>query len=117
LLEVRGVAAPGATLQMLIIAGLGTGAGVALGWSLGEGVMFGLCLSVASTVVVMRALQDRRLTETGRGRTAIGWLVVQDLLTVIVLVLLPPLATTLKGGAVDMGVLARALAITFGKLG
>jgi CPA2 family monovalent cation:H+ antiporter-2 len=79
--------------------------------------MFGLCLSVASTVVVMRALQDRRLTETGRGRTAIGWLVVQDLLTVIVLVLLPPLATTLKGGTVDFATLAKALALTFGKLG
>jgi CPA2 family monovalent cation:H+ antiporter-2 len=117
LLEVRGVAAPGATLQMLAITGLGTAAGLALGWTLGEGVMFGLCLSVASTVVVMRALQDRRLTETGRGRTAIGWLVVQDLLTVIVLVLLPPLATTLKGGTVDMGTLARALGLTFGKLG
>src|SRR3569833_590426 len=95
LLEVRGVAATGATLQMLAITALGTGAALALGWSLGEGVMFGLCLSVASTVVVMRALQDRRLTETGRGRTAIGWLVVQDLLTELVQVVLPSLVVFL----------------------
>jgi CPA2 family monovalent cation:H+ antiporter-2 len=67
-------------------------------------------------VVVMRALQDRRLTETNRGRIATGWLVVQDLLTVIVLVVLPPLATTLKGGMVDVGALARDLGLTFGKL-
>jgi CPA2 family monovalent cation:H+ antiporter-2 len=116
LLAVRAVVVPGAALQMLFIAGLGVAAGIALGWRPTEGLVFGLCLSVASTVVVMQALQERRLTETGRGRTAVGWLVVQDLLTVIVLVVLPPLAPTLKGGSVDMIVLAQALGLTLGKL-
>jgi len=79
-------------------------------------MVFGLCLSVASTVVVIRALQDRRLMESERGRAAMGWLVVQDLLTVLVLVVLPPLAGVLKGGAIDGGALASSLAFTFGKL-
>ena len=116
LMSVKFVAAPGAILQMLAIVALGVGASLAFGWPWREGLVFGLCLSVASTVVVMRALQDRRLTETNRGRIATGWLVVQDLLTVVVLVVLPPLATTLKGGAVDVGALARDLGLTFGKL-
>ncbi len=102
LLAVRAVAVPGAVLQMVMIAAMGVGAGAWFGWPPAQGLVFGLCLSVASTVVVMRALQDRRLTETGRGRIAIGWLVVQDLLTVLVLVVLPPLAGALKGGAMDM---------------
>jgi len=72
---------------------------------------------VASTVVVMRALEDRRHAETQRGRVAICWLVVQDLMTVLVLVVLPPLAGVLKGEAVATGELARALAVTAGKLG
>jgi CPA2 family monovalent cation:H+ antiporter-2 len=116
LLAVKAVVVPGAMLQMGLIALLGMAAGMAFGWPMGQGLVFGLCLSVASTVVVMRALQDRRLTETGRGRIATGWLVVQDLLTVLVLVILPPLASTLKGGAVNPAVLAGALALTFGKL-
>jgi CPA2 family monovalent cation:H+ antiporter-2 len=116
LLAVRAVAVPGAVLQMIAIAAMGVGAGLLLGWSPAQGLVFGLCLSVASTVVVMRALQDRRLTETGRGHIAAGWLVVQDLMTVLVLVLLPPLTGVLKGGAVDAGVLIRALGLTFGKL-
>jgi len=64
----------------------------------------------------MRALQDRRLTETGRGRIAIGWLVVQDLLTVLVLVVLPPIAAVLKGGDIHAAVLVKSLGLTFGKL-
>jgi CPA2 family monovalent cation:H+ antiporter-2 len=116
LLSVKAVAAPGAILQMIAIALLGIGAGLVFGWPWREGLVFGLCLSVASTVVVMRALQDRRLTDSNRGRIATGWLVVQDLLTVIVLVALPPLAATLKGGVVDVSALARDLGLTFGKL-
>ncbi|HVV28825.1 MAG TPA: cation:proton antiporter [Rhizomicrobium sp.] len=108
---------PGAALQMAAITALGTLAGLALGWTWGQGLVFGLCLSVASTVVVMRALQDRRLTETGRGRIAIGWLVVQDLLTVLVLVVLPPIAAALKGGSINIAALAASLGLTFGKLG
>src|SRR5678816_2426836 len=116
LLAVKATVVPGAVLQMAAITALGVGAGIAFGWTAAQGVMFGLSLSVASTVVVMRALQDRRLTETGRGRIAIGWLVVQDLLTVLVLVILPPIAAVLKGGDIQTAVLAKSLAITFGKL-
>jgi len=116
LLEVKAVVVPGAVLQMAAIVALGIGAGLAFGWPWGQGLVFGLCLSVASTVVVMRALQDRRLTETNRGRLAIGWLVVQDLLTVLVLVVLPPISTALKGGAIDPVALAQSLGLTFGKL-
>jgi len=114
--EVRKIVLPGAALQMVCVTALGVVAGFGLGLPWGQGLVFGLCLSVASTVVVMRALQDRRLMETGRGKLAIGWLVVQDLLTVLVLVLLPPVAGALKGGGVDPAVLVRALGLTFGKL-
>ncbi len=116
LMAVKGTVVPGAALQMAIITALGVGASLAFGWPLAQGLVFGLCLSVASTVVVMRALQDRRLTETGRGRIAIGWLVVQDLLTVLVLVILPPIAAVLKGGDVHAAVLIKSLGLTFGKL-
>jgi len=116
LMAVKHIAVPGAAIQMALIAALGLGASALLGWPLREGLVFGLCLSVASSVVVMRALADRRLMDTERGRIAMGWLVVQDLLTVLVLVVLPPLAGVLKGGAIDPGTLATALAFTFGKL-
>jgi CPA2 family monovalent cation:H+ antiporter-2 len=116
LMQVKGTVVPGAALQMAAITALGVGAALVFGWPVAQGLVFGLCLSVASTVVVMRALQDRRLMETGRGRIAIGWLVVQDLLTVLVLVLLPPIAAVLKGGDISMVVLAKSLGLTFGKL-
>ena len=68
-----------------------------MGWSSGAGVIFGLALSVASTVVVLRAMQERRLIDTDRGRIIVGWLIVEDLAMVLVLVLLPALATMLGG--------------------
>lgn len=116
LLKVRSFAVPGALVQMVAITGMGVLAAWALGWPIGEGVVFGLTLSVASTVVVIRALQDRRLMESVRGRIAVGWLVVQDFLTVIVLVALPPLAGVLKGGSFHLAALLPSLGITFGKL-
>jgi len=119
LLSVRALVIPGAALQVAVAAALGTGAAHLLGWPFATGLVFGLSLSVASTVVMMRALQDRRLMDTDRGHIAIGWLVVQDLLTVLTLVLLPPLSALLKGDpahAVNMLEVARALALTFGKL-
>ncbi len=116
LLSVRALVVPGALLQVAVAAALGIGAAHLLGWPLPTGLVFGLALSVASTVVMLRALQDRRLMETDRGRIAVGWLVVQDLLTVLTLVLLPPLASLLKGGGVDLGGLAMALGMTIGKL-
>ncbi len=116
LMSVRRVVIPGAILQMAMVGLLGVGAGWWFEWTMAQGLVFGLCLSVASTVVVMRALADRRLMDSERGRIAIGWLVVQDLLTVLVLVVLPPLAPALKGGTMNAEALAEALGFTFGKL-
>ncbi len=116
LLEFKGIVIPGAILQMAVITTLGVGASMVLGWPLAQGLVFGLCLSIASTVVVLRALQDRRLMETSRGRIAIGWLVMQDVLVILVLVLLPPVAAVLNGGDINMTVLAKSLGITIGKL-
>jgi CPA2 family monovalent cation:H+ antiporter-2 len=122
LLSVRRIAVPGAILQMIVSTLLGTGIGWLLDWSIGAGFVFGLALSVASTVVLMRTLQDRRLLDTDRGRVVVGWLVVQDLLMVMVLILLPSFAPLLTGELghttqrVDLSALALALAITFGKV-
>lgn len=116
LMAVKATAVPGAVAQMAIITALGVATSFIFGWLPFQGMVFGLCLSVASTVVVMRALQDRRLVETGRGRIAIGWLVVQDLLTVLVLVVLPPVAAILKGGDIQTAALVKSLGLTFGKL-
>ena len=116
LMAVRRIAIPGAVLQVAVAASLGALVAAWLGWPLASGMVFGLALSIASTVVMMRALQERRLMDTDRGRIAVGWLVVQDLLTVLALVLLPPLAGVMKGGALDAAALAVSLALTFGKL-
>lgn len=118
LLAVRRIVIPGAVVQIAVSTLLGIGLAWLLGWSPGTGLVFGLALSVASTVVLMHALQDRRLVETGRGQIAVGWLVVQDLLTVLALVLLPPLAGLLRGdgGAFDAVGLVTALGLTIGKV-
>jgi len=100
LLSVRAIAIPGATVQIAIATLLGMALAWVLGWPMGDGLVFGLALSVASTVVLLRALEERRLIETHRGRIAVGWLIVEDLAMVLVLVLLPPLAGLL-GGTVD----------------
>jgi CPA2 family monovalent cation:H+ antiporter-2 len=123
LLSVRRVAVPGALGQIAIATLLGTALGLAFGWSLGAGLIFGFSLSVASTVVLLRALQDRRLIDTHRGKIAVGWLIVEDLATVLALVLLPAIAaataeaTDANGfAASDLRGLAVALGITLGKL-
>ncbi len=117
LLSVRGIAIPGAIAQILVATLLGMGLASYLGWSVGAGLVFGLALSVASTVVLLRALQERRLVDTERGRIAVGWLVVEDFAMVLTLVLLPALAGILKGNA---GAGAAALAVpilaTLGKV-
>jgi CPA2 family monovalent cation:H+ antiporter-2 len=89
LLKVRGVAVPGALLQVGLGAALGWALGGALGLPASEGLVLGLCLGVASTVVVMRSLEERRELKSDTGRTAVGWLVVQDIIAVLALVLLP----------------------------
>ena len=97
LLSVKAVAVPGALGQMVLVSALGFGLARLMGWTAGAGVVFGLALSVASTVVVLRAMQERRLVDTDRGRVIVGWLIVEDLAMVLVLVLLPALATMLGG--------------------
>ncbi|TIL45552.1 YbaL family putative K(+) efflux transporter [Mesorhizobium sp.] len=97
LLSVRAIAVPGAIVQIGFATALGAGLAWMLGWSMGAGLVFGLALSVASTVVLLRALQERRLIETERGRIAVGWLIVEDLAMVLALVLLPALAGVLGG--------------------
>jgi CPA2 family monovalent cation:H+ antiporter-2 len=97
LMAVKAIAVPGAIGQILIATLLGMGLAWAMGWGIGAGVVFGLALSVASTVVLLRALQERRLVETERGRIAVGWLIVEDLAMVLTLVLLPALSGLLGG--------------------
>ena len=101
LMSVRALAIPGALVQIAFATLLGLGLAMLLGWGLGAGLLFGLALSVASTVVLLKALQDRRLIETERGRIAVGWLIVEDLAMVLALVLIPAIAS-LNG--VDSGV-------------
>ncbi len=100
LLAVRAIAIPGALAQIAVATLLGMALATwGLGWSIGAGMVFGLALSVASTVVLLRALQQRRLLDTERGRIAVGWLIVEDIVTVLALVLVPAFAGMLGGRA------------------
>ncbi len=101
LLAVRHIALPGAIVQIVVATLLGMGVTAFWGWSVAAGVVFGLALSVASTVVLLKALESRGVLETVNGRIAVGWLVVEDLVTVLVLVLLPPLSLWFGGDAPD----------------
>src|SRR5690348_6435131 len=92
LLSVKSIALPGAVGQIAVATLLGWVLAWVLGWPTLAGLVFGLALSVASTVVLLRALQERRLVEATQGRIAVGWLIVEDIFMVAVLVLLPPLA-------------------------
>jgi len=103
LLEVKGIALPGAILQIVVATLMGMGLAHLWGWGIGAGLVFGLALSVASTVVLLRALEDRGQLDSFNGRIAVGWLVVEDLVTVLVLVLLPALAGPLGGNAGEHG--------------
>jgi CPA2 family monovalent cation:H+ antiporter-2 len=119
LLSVKAIAIPGALVQIAIATLLGMGLAAALGWTVDAGIVFGLALSVASTVVLLRALQERHLVETERGRIAVGWLIVEDLAMVLALVLLPALSRLLHGdAATEAGAkeIATAFALTVGKV-
>ncbi len=117
LLSVKNIAIPGAIVQIAVATVLGIGLGELMGWGLGGGLVFGLALSVASTVVLLRALQERRLLDSERGRIAIGWLIVEDLAMVLTLVLLPAIAPLLKGqGGGDLSALVWPLLVTLGKV-
>jgi CPA2 family monovalent cation:H+ antiporter-2 len=122
LLAVRRIALPGAIVQIAVATLLGVGVTSLWGWNLAAGIVFGLALSVASTVVLLRALESRSILETVNGHIAVGWLVVEDLVMVLVLVLLPPLSLWLGGNARAHGVevadrtLLTTLAITLGQV-
>ena len=122
LLAVRRIALPGAIVQITVATLLGIAITSLWGWSLAGGIVFGLALSVASTVVLLKALESRGVLETVNGHIAVGWLVVEDLVTVLVLVLLPPLSLWLGGnaqvaapGASDRSLLT-TLAFTLGQV-
>ena len=126
LLSVRAIAVPGALVQIAAATLLGLGLALSLGWSVIAGLVFGLALSVASTVVLLRALQERRLVQTEKGKIAVGWLIVEDLAMVLALVMIPALADALNGsspgspvplaGHFDLG-LWGVLGLTLAKVG
>jgi CPA2 family monovalent cation:H+ antiporter-2 len=117
LLEVRAVALPGAVLQIAVATAMGIGLSHMWGWSLGAGIVFGLALSVASTVVLLRALEGRGMLDSFNGRIAVGWLVVEDLVTVLMLVMLPALSGALGGKGADGGAFWPTLGITLAQVG
>lgn len=121
LLDVKRIAIPGAILQIAVATLLGAGISLWWGWPIGAAIIFGLSLSVASTVVLLRALEARGAVDSFNGRIAIGWLIVEDLVMVLVLVVLPVIATLLGGN--NSGELAGAgqplwltITITLGKV-
>lgn len=120
LLSVKAIAIPGALAQTTIAILLGLGLAELMGWNWATGFVFGLSLSVASTVVLTRSLQERHLMETERGRIAVGWLVVQDLIMVVALVLIPALAAALNtdgnGDVFSLSDLVITLDITIAKV-
>lgn len=124
LLSVRRLALPGAVVQIGVATALGMALATWWGWSLGGALVFGLSLSVASTVVLLRALETRNQLDTFNGRVAVGWLVVEDLAMVLVLVLLPPVGRWLAGGSgangeggEDVGALWKVLGLTLLQVG
>ncbi|MDY1546882.1 YbaL family putative K(+) efflux transporter [Luteibacter sahnii] len=120
LLAVKSISIPGAAGQMGVATGMGMVLGWALGWPLAQGFVFGLALSVASTVVLLRAMEERRLLDSDRGRIAVGWLIVEDLAMVLALVLLPAIGGFLgtgQGGPVpSMSELLTTVGLTIGKV-
>lgn len=117
LLAVRRIAVPGALVQMMVATGLGLAISVLWGWSIAAGIIFGLSLSVASTVVLLKALEQHQLLTTVNGQIAVGWLVVEDLAVVLVLVLLPPLASFTNQQNPELGwPIAKTLLATIGQV-
>jgi CPA2 family monovalent cation:H+ antiporter-2 len=117
LLSVRAIAIPGAVAQGLVATPLGMAVGWGFGWSPAAGFIFGLALSVASTVVLLRMLQERRLVDTERGKITVGWLIVQDIAMVLALVLLPGITALFEGDAPpDAAAMLRQTAEVIGKL-
>ena len=116
LMAVKSIAIPGAIAQIAAATLLGMGLSWALGWPMMTGLVFGLCLSTASTVVLLRALEERQLIDSQRGQIAIGWLIVEDLVMVLALVLLPAVAGLFEEGKASVGMVLFDLLITIGKV-
>ncbi len=118
LMSVKSIAIPGAIAQIAVATLLGMVMAWTMGWTTGAGLVFGLALSVASTVVLLTALQERRLETTQRGRIAVGWLIVEDIAMVLALVLIPAFSGLLGGAGetLSASVLLGALALTLGKV-
>jgi monovalent cation:H+ antiporter-2, CPA2 family len=117
LYAVRWIAVPGAIGQIVIATAIGAGVAMTWGWTFGAGLVLGLSLSVASTVVLLRALDESNTLTTANGRVAVGWLIVEDLAMVLALVLLPAFSGMLGGTvADDQASMLATLGLTFGKL-
>ena len=117
LMAVKAIAIPGAIAQIAVATLLGLGLSAFFGWGLFSGIVFGLCLSTASTVVLLRALEERGLIDSQRGQIAIGWLIVEDLAMVLALVLLPAIANMLESSdQTNVSQLMINLGITIGKV-
>ncbi|HCH50412.1 MAG TPA: Kef family K(+) transporter [Proteus sp.] len=117
LMAVKAIAIPGAIAQIAVATLLGLGLSAFFGWGLFSGIVFGLCLSTASTVVLLRALEERGLIDSQRGQIAIGWLIVEDLAMVLALVLLPAAANMIESNdQTSVSQLMINLGITIGKV-
>ncbi|MBS0224044.1 MAG: Kef family K(+) transporter [Proteobacteria bacterium] len=116
LLSVARIAVPGALGQIVVATAMGAGLAHLLGWPVPAGLVFGLALSVASTVVLVRALQDRHMLDTDRGRIAVGWLVVEDLAMVLALVLVPAVAVIASGDGVPASRIVFLMLVTLAKV-
>ncbi len=120
LMNVRRVALPGALAGMTVLTLAGTALSAAWGWPIGSAITFGLCICISSTVVVIRAFEQRNALDTGAGKLAVGWMIVEDLVMVVALVMLPALATVMGGTALNAGDAAQplwiVLAITLAKV-
>ncbi len=116
LMAVKSIAIPGAIAQIIVATLLGWALSTLMDWSLMTGIVFGLCLSTASTVVLLRALEERQLIDTQRGQIAIGWLIVEDLVMVLTLVLLPAVAGMIEKGNLGLATLAVDMGFTIGKV-
>lgn len=116
---VRWVAAPGSLLQTILVAVLGAGVGLAFNMPLAEAVILGVAISVASTIVFLRVLEDRRLLKTEDGRISVSWLLVEDIIIILAIVILPALVTAMSGDAANVSPwrIATALGITIAKIG
>ncbi|WP_315708079.1 YbaL family putative K(+) efflux transporter [Brenneria uluponensis] len=116
LMAVKSIAIPGAIAQIAVATLLGIGLSSLLGWSLPNGLVFGLCLSTASTVVLLRSLEERQLIDSQRGKIAIGWLIVEDLVMVLTLVLLPAFGHMFESSTTNIYQLLYDLGWTLGKV-